>query len=263
MAPGCCSLHPLGAREQGGDPARARGVGEPAPSCNEKVLKDKLSSRSLPPLPGDDGSGGVWGELAAGRDPGKGLQHPGTAGWVSGCPRLSGPLRQCRGSNRGGVRWEEGWTCHPDAGKPQGGGHEQPLLGQGREQGAGGGDAGGTGGNFPSCTGAASLGAEPSPRPTVPAALGSRPWWGCSSRAGEPKALAKPPQGQRSPRGAATLPASFSGAWPPSHPLPRSGLRACLPRHSGSGQGPPPLPACPGTTRGGSPRAIRGGLGCA
>lgn len=39
--PHSCSLHPLGAREQGGDPDRAQGEGEPVPACNEKVLKDK------------------------------------------------------------------------------------------------------------------------------------------------------------------------------------------------------------------------------
>lgn len=66
VAPGCCSLHPLGAREQGGDPDRARGVGEPVPSCDEKVLKDKLSSHSLPPLPADDGSGRArWGKAGS------------------------------------------------------------------------------------------------------------------------------------------------------------------------------------------------------
>lgn len=51
LAPGCCWLHPLGAREQGGDPDRARGMGEPAPSCDEKVLKDRTPFPFPPSVP--------------------------------------------------------------------------------------------------------------------------------------------------------------------------------------------------------------------
>lgn len=49
-------------------------------------------------------------------------------------------------------RQGRGWTQHPDAGKPQGDATSSPWS---REKG---GDAGGMGGNFPPCTGAASLG---------------------------------------------------------------------------------------------------------
>lgn len=91
VAPGCRLLHPLGARELGGDPDRARGVGEPAPSRNEKVLKDKTLCPFPPSVPWGRRVWRGWREPAAGRDPGEGLQHP---RWVSGCPRRSAVPRE-------------------------------------------------------------------------------------------------------------------------------------------------------------------------
>lgn len=83
--------------------------------------------------------GGERGELAARMDPGKGLQHRGMAGWVSGCPGRAEPPRRCQESDGEGVRRGEGRTRHPgDAGEPHGGPTSSPCWGRAKSKELGG-----------------------------------------------------------------------------------------------------------------------------
>lgn len=75
------------------------------------------------------------GKLAAGREPGEGS----AASWHGRMgQRVPTAIGTVAAVPREQPRRGEGWTCHPDASKPRGEGDQQPLLRQGKKQGAGG-----------------------------------------------------------------------------------------------------------------------------